>query len=373
MESKKRILFIVPLPPPVHGSAVMCKYVTDSKLLNENFECDSVNLSTSRRTDETGKFKIIKLWRFLGSYFSVFFKLLAHRYDICYIAIAFHKGILKDAPFVFMCKLFGRKVVLHLHGKGASEDAKKPFYRWLLRKTFKDTKVIMLSWLLYPDVEQFVRREDVFICPNGIPEVDFKRRESENPIPHLLYLSNLKEDKGVIVLLDALKILMDKGYSFRCDFVGGESKDLDAERFSQEVAKRGLNSIAFYLGKKYGNDKEKVLEQADVFVFPTYYKNETFGLVNLEAMAHHLPIVTTNEGGILDIVEDGVNGLISRQKDPDSLAQCISQLLDNEELRKRMGDEGWKKLHKYFTEERFEERMLEVLTKYSENWGGENQ
>ena len=355
MESKKRILFIVPLPPPVHGSAVMCKYVTDSKLLNENFDCDSVNLSTSRRTDETGKFKIIKLWRFLGSYFSVFFKLLAHRYDICYIAIAFHKGLLKDAPFVFMCKLFGRKVVLHLHGKGASEDAKKPFYRWLLRKTFKDTKVIMLSWLLYPDVEQFVRREDVFICPNGIPEVDFKRRESENPIPHLLYLSNLKEDKGVIVLLDALKILMDKGYSFRCDFVGGESKDLDAERFSQEVAKRGLNSIAFYLGRKYGDEK------ADVFVFPTY--NDCFPLVLLEAQQHNLPIVTTDEGAIADIVKNEENGFVCKRNDVKTLVDSLEKIINDKNNQQNIGENNFKK---YKEIECFENNVYGILSKIAD-------
>lgn len=363
MKSKNRILFIVPLPPPVHGSAVMCKYVTDSKLLNENFECDSVNLSTSRRTDETGKFKIIKLWRFLGAYISVFFKLLAHRYDLCYVAIAFHKGLLKDAPFVLMCKLFGRKVVLHLHGKGASEDAKKPFYRWLLRKTFKDTKVIMLSWLLYPDVEQFVKREDVFICPNGIPVVDFKRRETENPIPHLLYLSNLKEDKGVIVLLDALKILMEKGYSFRCDFVGGESKDLDAERFSQEVAKRGLNSIAFYLGKKYGDDKEKALEQADVFVFPTFYYNECFPLVLLEAQQHSLPIVTTNEGAIADIVKNEENGFVCKRNDVETLVDSLEKLINDKNIQRNIGENNFKKYQENFTIECFENNVYGILSK----------
>ena len=53
--AKPRILFIAPLPPPVHGSAMVSQYIKDSKLVNEAFECDFVNLSTSRRMDEIGK------------------------------------------------------------------------------------------------------------------------------------------------------------------------------------------------------------------------------------------------------------------------------------------------------------------------------
>ena len=50
-----KVLFIAPLPPPVHGSAMVSQYIKDSKLVNEQFDCDFVNLSTSRRMDEIGK------------------------------------------------------------------------------------------------------------------------------------------------------------------------------------------------------------------------------------------------------------------------------------------------------------------------------
>jgi len=172
----------------------------------------------------------------------------------------------------------------------------------------------------------------------------------------------------VLVLLDALKILKDKGYSFICDFVGGETKEIDAKRFEEEVEKRGLNELALYKGRKYGKEKEEAFEQSDVFVFPTYY--ETFGLVNLEAMAHKKPIVATNEGGIPDVVKDGENGLIAERKDSDSLAKCIGRLLDSKELRQRMGEDGYKKLKELFTEEKFEANLLQILTSICVSGGG---
>lgn len=362
MKNKAKILFVVPLPPPVHGSTVMCNYIKESQLINDEFDCDYVNLSVSRNMEEVHRFMWVKIWRFIYAYINVFFKLLSHKYDLCYIAISFHKGLLKDAPFVFLCKLFRRKIVIHLHGKGASEDAKNGFYRWLLRNTFMNTKVIMLSWLLYPDVEQFVKREDVSICPNGIPVVNLEYIERNNPIPRLLFLSNLLVSKGVFVLLDALQLLMDKGYSFVCDFVGGETNEIDEKRFAEEVNKRGLNQLVIYHGKKYGAEKEKIFDQTDVFVFPTF--NDTFGLVNLEAMAHHLPIVATNEGGIPDVVKDGENGLIGEQKNPLSIASCIEKLLCDKEMRKEMGKNGYQKLIEHFTIDVYESNIRNILQNY---------
>lgn len=61
--------------------------------------------------------------------------------------------------------------------------------------------------------------------------------------------------------------------------------------------------------------------------------NECFPLVILEAMEYKLPVISTNEGGIPDIVKDGENGLICEKQNPYSLADCIAKLLDDEELR----------------------------------------
>ena len=165
-----KILFIAPLPPPVHGSAMESQYIKDSRLVNELHDCDFVNLSTSRRMDEIGKGGIKKLLRFVGAYFAVFFKLLTRRYELCYLAITCHdKGFLKDAPFVLLCKLFGRKVLIHQHNKGMSGCVHRWPYRWLLPLVYRNTKVMLLSWHLYDDIAQVVKREQVVICANGVP------------------------------------------------------------------------------------------------------------------------------------------------------------------------------------------------------------
>ena len=147
------------------------------------------------------------------------------------------------------------------------------------------------------------------------------------------FLSNLLISKGINVLLDALKILKERGYTFVCQYVGGETSEMGAVQFSEEVDKRGLNDRVAYVSRKVGEEKKAFFRQADVFVLPTYYYNECFPLVILEAMEYKLPVISTNEGGMPDIVKDGENGLICEKQNPVWLADCIAKLLDDEELK----------------------------------------
>ena len=365
LTNKPEILFICPLPPPVHGSSIVSQSIKNSRMLNEAFKMDFVNLSTSRKVEEIGKQSLLlyakKALRFIGIYTSTLWKLTIHRYDLCYLAITCHGvGFLKDAPFVLLCKLFGRKVIIHQHNKGMAKDVDRPVYRWLLPLVYKNAKVILLSWHLYPDIEKVVKREDVMICPNGIkPTVNPDFQRTPNKIPHILFLSNLLIDKGVLVLLDALKILKDKGYSFVCDFVGSETKDIDAARFAKEVEERGLNRFAIYHGRKYGEEKDIYFKQAEAFVLPSF--NEAFPLVNIEAMEYNLPIVSTNVGGIPDEVVDGENGFIIKDKDSQSLADALCKLLGDESLRQKMGENGYQKFKAKFTAMCFENKIKDIL------------
>ena len=360
--NKPRILFITPLPPPVHGSAMVSQYIKDCKELQEELVCDFVNLSTSRNIDEIGKKSLMKYIRFIGAYFITFWKLLTHRYALCYLAITCHgMGFLKDAPFVLLCKLFGRKVVIHQHNKGMSKCVDKQPYKWLLPFVYKNTKVILLSWYLYPDIEKVVKKEQVIICPNGIPELfdEEPQFERKNKVPHLQFLSNLIPSKGVYVLLDACKILKDKGYKFVCDFVGGESKEITRDVFEKAVEERGLKKYAIYHGPKYGDDKVAFFSNADIFVQPTL--NDCFPLTLLEAMQYQLPIVSTHEGAVPDIVKDGKNGFICEREDAAGTATAIEILLGNKEKRTQMGENGYKMFKEGFTLQKFNENFVKTI------------
>lgn len=358
---KPHVLFIVPLPPPVHGSAMVSRILKDSEEV-KRFCCPSfVNLSTSRKMEEIGRHSWRKAIRFVGLYVKVLFRLLFRRWDACYLAITSHGiGFLKDAPFVMLCKLFAPQVILHLHNKGLEKDIGRWPYRWLMPRVFRHTEVILLSERLYADVASVVGWEQVHICPNGLssplPEVE----QRHSSVPHLLFLSNLMESKGVLVLLDACRILREKGLSFVCDMVGGETQEFSRCRLEEEIRQRGVEGMVLYHGPQYGADKERFFQRADIFVQPTY--EDCFPLTIVEAMQHGLPVVSTDEGAIPDLVTDGVNGFVCPRKEVDGLVNAIEKLLKDSELRKQMGKNGRFRYKERYTEEAFEQTFRHILS-----------
>lgn len=368
---KPRILFILHLPPPVHGAAMMGQYIHDSKVINERFDCHYINLTTAKSLQDIGKGGVKKLWRFFCLLLRIVKGLVRVKPQLVYVTPNSHGGAFyKDFVVVQLIKLMGYRVIVHYHNKGVATRQDRWLDDKLYRLFFKNLKVILLAEALYKDVEKYVKRKDVFVCPNGIPASLDKEpvAERKNEIPQLLFLSNLLVDKGVLVLLDALKVLKDKGYSFVCHFVGGETAEIDAARFAEEVKTRGLNQMALYLGKRYGEEKNEEYGNADVFVFPTYYYNECFPLVLLEAMEHAVPCISTREGGVSAIIDDGVNGFMVEKRDANAQADRIEFLLTHPEERTRMGIAGYQKFKNEFTLPKFEARMKQILERANEEW-----
>jgi len=359
---KPRILFILHLPPPVHGAAMVGKYIHDSKLINEAFDCRYLNLAIANSIEDIGKVSLGKISATIKMLMNIRREVKTFRPDLVYVTPNASGGaFFKEFLVVQALKQMGCNVIAHYHNKGVSTRQDNWLYDQLYRRFFKRVKVILLAKALYPDMQKYVRRADVAICPNGIPAVDYAYTERHNTPTRLLFLSNLIESKGVLVLLDALALLKKKGQSFFCDFVGGETFEIDRSRFDREVALRQLTDCVVYHGPKHGKEKDAYFEQTDIFVFPTAYPREAFPLVNLEAMAHYLPVVSTNEGGITDMVRNGINGLICPKEDPQSLADCIEQLITDKDLRIKMGIAGHSIYENEYTMEHFEKNMLNIL------------
>ena len=363
-EQKLKALFIMHMPPPVHGASMMGKYIHDSEAVNGAFDCHYINLATAKDLTDIGKIGVKKLVQFIKLLRNICKEVKRWRPQLAYVTPnACGGAFYKDFVVVEMLKSMGCKVVVHYHNKGVSTRQDRWLDNLLYRKFFKDIKVILLSKRLYSDMKKYVRLEDVYFCPNGAPDVERGIVEKTNRITRLLFLSNLIEEKGVIVLLDALKMLKKRGLSFVCDFVGGETVEIDKERFNREVAQRGLNGMVLYHGKKYGEEKEAFLNEADIFVFPTYYHNECFPVVLLEAMEHALPCISTNEGGIADIIDDGETGFIVERKDVIALSDKLELLIKDAEMRREMGKNGLLKYKKAFTLDVFERNIVNVLDK----------
>lgn len=357
-------MFLLHVPPPVHGSSMVGKYIMESRLINENFDTRYINLGTSSSVDEIGKGGLKKLIKYLKILLQTLTQIIFYKPNLAYIAMTAKGGAFyKDVLIAFLLKAFRIPLVIHFHNKGVSVNQEKKIDNFLYQKVFKNSKIILLSKYLYSDIQKYVAVKDVYYCPNGIPELAIKeiKRENKNGIVNLLFLSNLIASKGVFVLLNALHILDGKSIDFTCTFIGGEG-DITTEFFNSKVNELGLTNKVKYLGRQYGDEKNDYFINADIFVFPTFYHNETFGLVNLEAMQFSLPIISTFEGGIPDVVEDGVTGFLVKQNNIEELVEKIEILIHDADLRNTMGEKGRKRFKEYFKISIFENNLNIIFT-----------
>jgi D-inositol-3-phosphate glycosyltransferase len=180
----------------------------------------------------------------------------------------------------------------------------------------------------------------------------------------LLFAGRLEPLKGADTLLGAVARLCDEP---RFDdvvtlVIGDDSGDGAAaggerRRLEAVAGTHGLGSRVRFLGAVEHEDLADYHDLADVFVMPS--RTETFGLVALEAQAVGTPVVASAVGGLTEIIDDEVTGILVAARQPDAFARAIVRLLDDPELRERMG-EAARRRAATFTWERASERLAAI-------------
>ena len=160
--------------------------------------------------------------------------------------------------------------------------------------------------------------------------------------------------------MESLKILKDEKISFTCNFVGGEG-DITKKDFNDKLKDFNLFDEVFYLGKMFGDEKKNIFLNSDIFVLPTFYHNECLPLVILEAMQFGLPIISTYEGAIPDVIDNNINGILINSKDPKALHQKIKFLIQNETIRADMGFSARRKFSQLYSINNFEKKINTIF------------
>jgi glycosyltransferase involved in cell wall biosynthesis len=349
------------LPPPIHGVTTMNQHVADSALLASHFEVDIIPLRFAASIDDLGKMSSRKLGRTIATGARLAWKLITHRPDAVYFTLSPSGGAFyRDCVFVAIIKSFAVPRIFHLHAKGVATHLnvrwKRALYQWAFRGSF----VIQLSPYLRPDTAQVVDDDHVFYVPNGVTDhAGEPHRVADAGPPRILYLSNMIENKGPLVLLEALGALAARDVAFSATFVGARFHDGCLEAFEAMVARLGLGQHVRYLGPIYGAAKHELLREHDIFAFPTH--EDAFPLVLLEAMQYGLPSVATLEGAIPEIVSDGETGFLVPRRDPESLARRLEQLLADSALRERMGRHSRERFLENYTLGHFERNLTNAV------------
>ncbi|MEX0744690.1 MAG: glycosyltransferase family 4 protein [Phycisphaeraceae bacterium] len=155
------------------------------------------------------------------------------------------------------------------------------------------------------------------------------------PGSRLLFVGRLARVKGLAVLLEAMRAIVQRCANVRLTLVGdGEERSI----LEQQVREMGLAAHVQFVGYRSSDEVGELLRQTDVFVLPSFA--EGVPVVLMEAMATGLPVVATRIAGVAELVTDGVSGHLVAPGDAPSLADRVAELLDDAALRQRMGEAG---------------------------------
>ncbi len=176
----------------------------------------------------------------------------------------------------------------------------------------------------------------VFIKGSGVDlmNFDFTPVPDSTPI-RVMFTARMVREKGVVVLAEAAEKLRE-AYEGKVVFLlCGKLSDNPKAMKKEEVEALCDGKYIQWLGHR--DDVKELLKQCHIVAFPSYYR-EGVPKSLIEATAIGRPIVTCNSIGCKDVVEDGVNGFLIPVKDSDALAEKLRLLIENAELRKKMGE-----------------------------------
>lgn len=360
---KKNILFMVQLPPPIHGAALRNKSLLESSQVSDRFSVSCLPLKFVDELKQIGSFSFRKFWLMITYTVRLIYTLATKKIDLVYFTMSPSGGAFyRDCFFMVFIKLFRKKTILHFRKQGIRDTGKMKLGKKLLEFVFKDSVIVCLSQYQAAEILPYYRGTP-HIVPNGI-KVEFQHlyngNANGNGKTRIIFLSNLMLKKGIKELIDALALVHQNNLEFEAVIVGAEN-DLTYAQVQAMIDKAKLTAHTTVLGPRYGSEKFKELVKSDIFVFPTYF--ELFPGVVLEAMQFGKAIVTTFEGSIPEMIDTGVNGVLVEQRNAASLAAAIIDLIEDPVKRRRLGLEARKKFFDKFQLQTFEKNMVEVFEK----------
>lgn len=239
----------------------------------------------------------------------------------------------------------------------------------ILIKNLNSYKAIAsTSHCMAKEIERYlVKKQEIYITPFGVELEKFKNLSLEK-----------KEDKVVIGIVKTLEPKYGIEYLIRA--IRELEKILDKETFERiEVRiygkgylKESLENLTEKLNIKekikfegfiLNSEVPKVINEMDIFVVPSI--SESFGVAAVEAMACEIPVIVSDADGLKEVVVDNETGFVVPKKDYKAIAEKIKILIKDEKLRKRLGEEGRKRVMRLYS---WNDNVENMVTIYKKIW-----
>lgn len=365
----KRVLILGPFPlgnKGLNGQTIANETLYQG--LSKKYDVKKINTSKSENfsnKSDQGKFKLAKFLKICVNFLLELKEILFTGHDIIYMTPGqSFLGFMRFSPYMLCSFIKKEPCYIHIHGGAFRKNYenfsknKKKLILYLIKRL---SGVIALGESLKYMFEGLIDSNKIHACENGVQdefvatvnEIKIKKEnfKKEKKIK-LLYLSNLMEEKGILDILKASEKFTDE--EIEINLAGAIEPNL--KNIVEDYLKK-YDKKLFYHGIVSGIEKKKLLLENYIFILPTYYSNEGQPISILEAYVNGCSVITTSQGGILDVFEDNINGKLCKMKDVESIYNAILYLKDKDKFI----DGNYKYGKEKFLKSSFVERIENIL------------
>ena len=269
---------------------------------------------------------------------------------------------------VLLKKKFNIPLIVTVHGSDLF-PLKNKFFRHLQKTIVENADVVTIS-------SETARKELISRFPKiknkviritmGIDTSIFRQRNVKNRFVEyknnkiILFVGRLNEQKGVEYLIKAIQKVKNIENSIKLLVIGGGDYKIKLKGIVDEL---GLKDYVEFLGPKAQKEIVDYYNLADVFVLPSVTSKigtEALGLVLVEAMSCGTCVIGSSSGGIKEVISDGNNGLIFKEKDSDDIFEKIIRVLKDKKLNKKLRKNGIQYARAAFDWEIISEKFLKI-------------
>jgi glycosyltransferase involved in cell wall biosynthesis len=233
-------------------------------------------------------------------------------------------------------------VVPHLFGSTAFQQESVPVAAtvWaaerLMPAVYRDREFMVISDSTAEDLEERGFAPDrVHVSYPGIDHRVFVAGQAETPEPTIVYVGRLRRYKGLDIVMKAVSRLRTEGIAARFLIVGQGD---DAGRLRQLAVDLGAGDVIDFRGFVSEGEKVRILQSAWMNVYPS--PKEGWGITNIEAAACGTPSIASDSPGLRESVRDGLTGFLVPHSDVEAWAATIRRLIEDADVRRRMGREA---------------------------------
>jgi glycosyltransferase involved in cell wall biosynthesis len=259
-------------------------------------------------------------------------------------------------PLILLYPFLPKKIVYHVHDNNGDSSRSRFFLKLVSGRVLK---FIAVSDYIRRDlINCGVPAEKIEVVHNGIPVTEQPAAGSSDGFT-IGVVGQVIPRKGHLVVVEALASLQRRGIPVKLSIVGRGSEAYIRE-VKEKIASLGLEARVEWRG--FVEKQADIYAGIDVVVAPTR-DNEAFGLMACEANAYCKPAIVSRNGGLPEIIVDGVNGFVVDPFSAEDIAEKIAQLYNNPALLSRMGENGRQRVIEHFSVERMHKQMSELITR----------